>query len=250
MAAIRRIRPSASPRAAALRRTRTPTGDRAAARALSGGFALSGAQRLRGLRGRRYAILSFEAATRYSLRRRWLPIRPQPQSRLPSKSSSRYAPPSRQIGFGMGSSWRRSPAPIHRPAKTPEGIGACVARARHGIDACAKRRLHDRERERHSLPATPEARRRGGCRSGVRPPMRPNPNLSRLGPNWPRVDVGAPRNRLPSPKSRMSNSASASESISSIFARRGSTQESIADLFLPQRQFLHGPVRRATSQLW
>ena len=47
------------------------------------------AQRPRGLRGRGRAILSFQAATRYSRRRRSLPTRPPPEFRLPSKLSVR-----------------------------------------------------------------------------------------------------------------------------------------------------------------
>ena len=132
---------------------------------------------------------------RYSLRRRWLPTCRRPQSRRRSKWSVRFPPPIRQIGFGMGSSWRRSPAPNYRKPKTREGIVACAAPARQGIDAWAERRLHDRERERHSWPAAPEGRHRRGCRSGAPPQGRQNPNLSRWRRNWPRVDVCAPRRR-------------------------------------------------------
>ncbi len=203
------------------------------------------AQRPRGLRGRRCAVLSFEAAMRYSLRRRWLPTRRRPQSRRPSKWSVRFPPPIRQIGFGMGSSWRRSPAPIHRAAKSREGIGACAAPARQGIDACAERRLHDRERERHSWPAVPEGRHRGGCRSGAPPPRRQNPNLSRWRRNLPRVDVGAPRHRrlrrnrggAPRPRNRCV--------LSSRVAAAPTRALPISSF--PKRQFLHSSAGRATS---
>src|SRR5208337_1139781 len=75
----------------ALRRTnaiRSPIGDRP-----------SVAQRLRSLRCRECAIQSFEAATRYSRRRRLLPTHPPPGSRLPSKISD-HAPAS---SAGLGS---------------------------------------------------------------------------------------------------------------------------------------------------